>query len=700
MTTRDFTANVISATKVVPDGNFKNSKASGVWDINEALDLIKGGNWPNAANIDPASFVDGLFQTHVFDTTGAELSIDNGIDLSNKGGLVWLKSRSNAVDHELFDTERGVNKILYSNATTASTSSSLSLTSFNTNGFTLNNNLNANVNNRQSVAWTFRKQPKFFDVVTYTGTGSAQAISHSLNSTVGMIAVKRTDTTGNWAVYHRGANGGTDPEDYHAGFNLADEFANNAGYWNDTAPTTTQFTVGDDNNVNASSGTYVAYLFAHNNNDGGFGESEDQDIIKCGYYTGNTSTKPSIDLGFEPQWLMIKNASSANQDWQIVDNIRGLYNGTGVSGSGGVQDARLRPNQTNAEETTFGIIDITPTGFKIGPDQLDETNKNGDTIVYMAIRRGGMETPTTPSDVFAIDQGINQSSADTQVFDAGFPVDILFRTRPNTTYNNLWLTRLTGESRYLLSNSNAAEQSTAYGNRFDSNTGIISQTTFDWSQHYAWMWKRARGFCDVVTYSGTGSARTVSHNLDAVPEMMWIKMRSSTQNWAVYHKGANDGTDPEDYGLELNSSSAEFNTATYFNDTAPTSTVFTVGNGGAVNSSGETYVAFLFASISGLCKIGSYTGNSSSTQDIDCGFTNGAKMVILKQASHSEAWEIYDTTRGLVAGNDNRLRLNTDSAEATNSDFIDPLDSGFTAVADSNFDGRRYIFYAIANDPS
>ena len=91
MTTRDFTANVISASKVVPDGNFKDSKASGVWDINEALDLIKGGNWPNVANINPAAFVDNLFQTHLYTGNGlnssATQTITNGIDLT-EGGLI------------------------------------------------------------------------------------------------------------------------------------------------------------------------------------------------------------------------------------------------------------------------------------------------------------------------------------------------------------------------------------------------------------------------------------------------------------------------------------------------------------------------------------------------------------------------------------------------------------------------------------
>ena len=119
MTTRDFTANVISASKVVPDGNFKDSKASGVWDINEALDLIKGGNWPNAANINPAAFVDALFQTHLYVGNGGTQTITNNINLSGSGGLVWLKDRGSSVNYRLYDTERGATNALVSNATDA-----------------------------------------------------------------------------------------------------------------------------------------------------------------------------------------------------------------------------------------------------------------------------------------------------------------------------------------------------------------------------------------------------------------------------------------------------------------------------------------------------------------------------------------------------------------------------------------------------
>ena len=144
MTLRDYTANVISASKVVPDGAFQDSAASGVWDINEALDLIKGSNWPTTGNFNPAAFVDALFQTHLYtgtsDTGSEDQTIVNGINLSGKGGLVWAKVRSaNRYAHSLIDTERGRASVLYSNSTSAAgtSASNRDLTSFNNNGFSL-----------------------------------------------------------------------------------------------------------------------------------------------------------------------------------------------------------------------------------------------------------------------------------------------------------------------------------------------------------------------------------------------------------------------------------------------------------------------------------------------------------------------------------------------------------------------------------
>lgn len=124
-------------------------------------------------------------------------------------------------------------------------------------------------------------RPLSFDCVTYTGTGVAKAIAHNLGSVPGMIIVKNTSNTANWRVYHRstGELGGMVLNDTSA-------FADFAGYWNDVSPTDTEFTVGWNNEVNADTQTYVAYLFAHNDSgDGEFGPDGDQDIIKCGVST-------------------------------------------------------------------------------------------------------------------------------------------------------------------------------------------------------------------------------------------------------------------------------------------------------------------------------------------------------------------------------------------------------------------------------
>ena len=186
-------------------------------------------------------------------------SITNDINLSGSGGLVWFKMRDQGFTHRLVDTERGVTKKLESSGASVEGTEAQGLTAFNSDGFTIGTADNYNLNNADLCAWTFRKQPKFFDVVTYTGTGSAQAIAHSLGSVPGMIITKGLDTAYNWGVFHRSL-GNTKALILDVG-NAADT---GSSYWNNTDPTSTHFTVGSDNTTNDSGENYVAYLFAHN----------------------------------------------------------------------------------------------------------------------------------------------------------------------------------------------------------------------------------------------------------------------------------------------------------------------------------------------------------------------------------------------------------------------------------------------------
>jgi hypothetical protein len=154
------------------------------------------------------------------------------------------------------------------------------------------------------------------------------------------------------------------------------------------------------------------------------------------------------------------------------------------------------------------------------------------------------------------------------------------------------------------------------------------------------------------------------------------------------------------YGLELNTTSVS--SATTFDYGASMSaTTFNSFVGSNINQSetnGVAYIAYLFATLPGISKIGSYTGNGTS-QTIDCGFTSGARFVLIKgTSSNGYNWNVYDTARGIVAGNDPRLALDTTFAEVTSVDDIDPHSSGFsvTSTADVNASGETYIYLAIA----
>jgi hypothetical protein len=205
----------------------------------------------------------------------------------------------------------------------------------------------------------------------------------------------------------------------------------------------------------------------------------------------------------------------------------------------------------------------------------------------------------------------------------------------------------------------------------------------------AWSWKRAPGYFDVCCYSGTGSARTVPHGLTVPPEMMWVKRRSNTEGWQVYHSdlGATKH-------LELNRNYVVTSSSNRWNSTEPTATEFTVSNIAHVNASGDTYIAYLFATVAGVSKVGSFSP-TGSTLNVDCGFSSGARFVLAKQTDSTEGWYLWDSVRGIVAGNDPYLYLNGTGAETTNADYIDPHSSGFT-ITSTFFGSGNFIFYAIA----
>jgi hypothetical protein len=209
-----------------------------------------------------------------------------------------------------------------------------------------------------------------------------------------------------------------------------------------------------------------------------------------------------------------------------------------------------------------------------------------------------------------------------------------------------------------------------------------------------WQFRRAPGFFDEVCYTGTGTAgQTYTHNLAAVPELMIVKGRSNVNNWRVY----SSFTGATKY-LNLNSVDSEQTLSSMWNDTAPTASVFTIGTNSGVNTSATTYVAYLFATCAGVSKVGSYTGTGTLTT-INCGFTGGARFVLIKKSSGVGSWFVWDTARGMVSGTDPSLRLNVTDAEQS-GDSIYSVATGFQLLASPfeniNTNGDAYIFLAIA----
>jgi hypothetical protein len=303
-----------------------------------------------------------------------------------------------------------------------------------------------------------------------------------------------------------------------------------------------------------------------------------------------------------------------------------------------------------------------------------------------------MKVPTVGTSVFAptaFTSGAGEdtiSSGSVSVVDLGF---VKLRTS-----SQIWVVgdRLRGGS-YLSFDTTSAEASNVF--KWDKQNAFVTDVSDSPSSFIGYSFRRAPSFFDEVCFSGTGAVQNVSHNLAAVPELMILKQRNGVTNWMVYHSFLGNTK-----AIYLDSTTtASSASAGFWNNTSPTSSVFTVSMVFDINGSGSTSVAYLFATCAGVSKVGSYTGTGTTLQ-IDCGFTGGARFVLIKRTDDTGAWYVWDTARGIVSGNDPYLLLNSTAAEVTNTDYIDTYSAGFeissTAPAAINASGGTFIFLAIA----
>tara|TARA_B100001109_G_scaffold249405_1_gene241302 strand:+ start:123 stop:2681 length:2559 start_codon:yes stop_codon:yes gene_type:complete len=413
-----------------------------------------------------------------------------------------------------------------------------------------------------------------------------------------------------------------------------------------------------------------------------FGDGEDQPIIKCGSYLGNSTANHEIYIGWEPQWWLVKNVTDS-QNWQLLDSMRGWV----INGN----DKYLVPNNTSTD-SSFNFGNPTPTGFNLSNASSNWQNESGKKYVYIAIRRpdGLVGKPAEAgTGVFAMDTGENRSIIPN--YDSGFPVDFAFKRYIATT--NDWQTsaRLIQGS-YVQVNTTAARASSS-GEQYDSNVGYNTDQSPSTVQ--AWMWRRHPGFDvlnhNIVTASGQ---LVVKHNLTKTPEMIWQKNLGQSDTWVVYHKGLNGGSNPREYYVELNNTNAEGtqgNVNYWGRSGAMTSTSFEMN--ATYRYTGNT-LFMLFASVDGISKVGYYNGTGSN-QTLNLGFT--PRFLLFKQTDGVRDWCVFDTLRGITSGNDPVLIFNT-NAQYGGSDYLIPATNGIVLKSEPaiNGSGSKYIYYAHA----
>ena len=307
------------------------------------------------------------------------------------------------------------------------------------------------------------------------------------------------------------------------------------------------------------------------------------------------------------------------------------------------------------------------------------------------------------------------------VTNGGFQPDLIWlKSRNNTYYHNL-LDSVRGAGVRLFSNLTDAESDNDCQSSFDSNGftlnadagGVNNSTT----TYVAWQWKGGgtavsntsgtitssvsanptAGF-SVVTYTGTGANATVGHGLGVAPSMAIIKRRSTSgSNWLVFHTSMTATS-----ALYLNTAEAKQTFSDIWNNTAPTSTVMSLGTTDNCNLNGGTYVGYFFSAVAGYSAFGSYTGNASTDGPfVYTGFK--PKFLMIKRTDTTNSWVIQDTTRSTYNVSQNNIYANSSAAEASyGSELTDILSNGFkqrnTGVS-MNASGGTYAYAAFAEAP-
>ena len=636
-----------------------------------------------------SAYVDDNFKVVTWVGTGSARTIETGglTGLNTDGCMIWVMSRS-TITNSIFDTLMGAGNYLNPTTTANPTADATTLTAFTSTGFSIGTSARVNNSGTQYFAYVFKKTPTaIMDIATGTGTGSGSfSISHGLGASPGMIILKRTSGTAqNWYVWHQSSPGKA------LYLNVADNGITDANLFPSVG--TTSFTVGSTINT-AAGATYVAYVFPTNSN------------VVCSSYTGNGNANgPTVNVGFEPGFILTKAANTgAGTYWTFMDKWRHLP--TTLSSSGTTHPQYLSPNSGEGNYVGFGT---NQAGFKVF-DSGAGFNLNFNTVQYnfMAIRQTNKPAAEqAATSFFSTSRNVATSNTTPRsefYSNIGFNPDMLLAKHVSAAANpyvvNRDETNPNGSISHYRNITSSAQVNDSGGPYFDRHHALTYGGAASANLLQGYFFKKTVGFFDMIDYTGNGtSSQTVAHNLGAVPELMIIKALSA-DDWNVYW--ASLGTNSR---MLLNSNAAAATGVSSWASTTPTATNFYVGDTTAApgtNVNGTLYHAYLFASVAGKVKIGTYTGNGAANQDIDCGFSTGARFVLITPTNAAYNWYVTDTIQGINAGADGYWAAQAAAAmisTGTGIDLIDPYSTGFSVTnitSGLNTNSVTYAYMAIA----
>jgi hypothetical protein len=654
------------------------------------------------------------FNTVLYDGNSSTQDINVGF----APDLVWAKSRDTGTQwHGLYDTIRGVGESLYSNATNAEEYRNNSLTAFNSDGFSVGDWASINLSGDRYVSWNFKaggaaventdgtitsqvsaNTEAGFSIVSYTGNFVAGAtIGHGLGVEPNMIIVKeRSQGTGGWLVYHSAL--GTAANVLY--LNGTSSVQTGVNTFNGTNPTNSVFSLGANGEVNDNGQTNIAYCFA-----------EVEGFSSFGSYVGTGTAGNTVVTGFEPAFVMIKNASGAG-NWLMFDNKRSPSNPL---------ELNLDANNSEAEENNINYRpSFLENGFSIAGTS-GGINTNGSSYIYMAFAADPTTVEPTLEDSF--NTVLYTGNGGTQsVTNVGFQPDMLWIKNRTTAASHLIQDSVRGAGQNFNLYPDFTGYEGEYGSygfvsSFDNNGFSVDASTNAYhtnslgDNYVSWNWKGAElpainsngsipsvvsanpasGF-SIVSYTGNYTNSTVGHGLGVAPNVIIVKSRSSgTANWCVYHSsiGATGG-------VFLNLSNAAQYQSNLWLDTEPTSEVFSIGQSD-VNVNNSPTIAYCFAEVAGFSKFGSYTGNGGN-QTITTDFE--PKFVIIKCSSAGESYRnwfmLYKDGSSMksVVANGSGAEFDQTGTITFNSDNFNINCGG---CGEYNQSGQTYIYMAFAN---